>query len=92
MRPRGEINQALATAWQQGPATVTQAAHRACVGLSVARYTATRMVERGQLVVVEDGRPAVLGVPAATTACAGHWAAGEDAGVVLHRGFWGCVG
>lgn len=91
MRPRGEINQAMASAWQQGPATVTEAAHRACVGLSAARYTASRMVCRGQLVVVHEGRPAVLGVPA-------HLAEGPPpcsstsnyfaALSLLHKSFW----
>lgn len=62
MRPRGEVRQALAQAFQQGPAEVKVAAHRAQVGLAVARYTASRMVDAGELVVVHDGRPAVLAV------------------------------
>jgi hypothetical protein len=63
MRPKGDICNAMVKAWAQGPATVTQAAHRACVGVGAARYTASRMVSRGELVVVSEGRPAVLGVP-----------------------------
>lgn len=62
MRPRGDITRAMATAWQQGPASVPAIAQRACVGLSAARYTASRMLQRGDLVVVQGGRPAVLGL------------------------------
>lgn len=36
------------------------AAERACVGIAVARYTASRMVDRGELVVLHGGKPAVL--------------------------------
>jgi hypothetical protein len=63
MRPRGDIARALHGAALQGPGTVTQLAHRAQVGESVARYTASRMVSRGELVEVQPGRPAVLGAP-----------------------------
>jgi hypothetical protein len=87
MRPKGDICHAMVRAWSQGPATVTQAAHRACVGVSAARYTASRMVSRGELVVVEDGRPSVLGLPAAELV--GQTV--SEPAVVLHRGFWGCV-
>ena len=60
MRPRGDLSRALASAAAQ-PGTVVQLAHRSQVSVPAARYTASRMVDRGELVVVHDGRPAVLG-------------------------------
>ena len=75
-RPHGELVLALQAAAGAGPGTVRELAHRGLVGLSVARYTASRMVDRGQLVVVDAGRPAVLALPTTTTCtCA---AAGAD--------------
>ena len=68
MRPRGEVRQALARAFEQGPAEVKVAAQRACVGAAVARYTASRMVDSGELVIVRSGKPAVLAVPGAQAA------------------------
>lgn len=65
MRPRGELSQALVKAAAQGPGPVRALAARAQVGYSAARYTASRMVDRGELVVLEPGRPALLGVPSA---------------------------
>lgn len=62
-RPRGtygEVRAALLTAWAEGPAPVRQAAERACVGHAVARYTASRMAQEGQLRVVVERKPAVL--------------------------------
>ena len=62
-RPRGsygEVREALRTAWLQGPAPVREVAERACVGHAVARYTASRMADEGQLCVVMASRPAVL--------------------------------
>jgi hypothetical protein len=67
MRPMGDVAQAMARAAMQ-PGTVVQLAHRAQVGESVARYTASRMVDRQQLVVVQQGRPAVLAAPGAAPA------------------------
>jgi hypothetical protein len=62
-RPRGtygEVREALVTAWREGPAPVREAAQRACVGHAVARYTASRMADEGQLCVVVGRRPAVM--------------------------------
>jgi len=59
MRPRGsfgEVALALSTAAMQ-PGTVRELALRSCVGYDVARYTASRLVDAGELVVVESGRP-----------------------------------
>lgn len=68
MRPRGTLGPvALAlrhAAQHAGPGTVEALAARAGVGYAVARYTASRMVDRGELVVLYEGRPAVLDVPA----------------------------
>ena len=91
MRPQGDITQAMLGAWQQGPATVTQAAHLACVGLGAARYTASRMVARGQLAVLDAARPAVLVLPAAQLTPVDAAQEAAAAAVRLHRGFWGCV-
>ena len=60
MRPQGEIARALVDAAGQEPGTVLQLAHRAQVSVPVARYTASRLLERGDLRVVQPGRPAVL--------------------------------
>ena len=62
-RPRGsygEVRAALLSAWAAGPAPVRQAAELACVGHAVARYTASRMAQEGQLRKVGGGKPAVL--------------------------------
>lgn len=60
MRPRGEISTALALAAKSGPGTVVDICRRAQVGLAAGRYTVSRMVDRGELVVLEAGRPAVV--------------------------------
>ena len=61
MRPLGEIALRLREAAQQQPGTVAQLAQRVQVGESAARYTCSRMLQRGELVAVAAGRPAVLG-------------------------------
>ena len=65
MRPRGECAQALLQAASRGPGDVVSLAHRAQVSVPVARYTASRLVARGDLSVVQAGRPALLGLPSA---------------------------
>lgn len=64
MRPRGmfgDVSQALLRAARDaGRGTVRDLARRAKVGMPSARYTASRLVSAGELVVVEHGRPAVL--------------------------------
>ena len=62
MRPLGPCAKALLQAASRGPADVVQLAHRAQVSVPVARYTASRMVSRGELSVLTPGRPAVLGL------------------------------
>lgn len=72
-RPRGshgEVRQALLEAWAQGPAPVREVAQRAQVGLAVARYTASRMTDDGQLKVVVGQRPAVLALADDERVCA----------------------
>lgn len=84
MRPRGsygEVALALRTAAQSGPAPVRVLAERAQVGYSAARYTASRLVSAGDLVVVDEGRPSVLAVPPLGEALA-------DKLDELHRSFW----
>lgn len=66
-RPHGELVLALQAAAGAGPGTVRELAQRGVLGIAAARYTASRMVDRGQLVVVDASRPAVLALPAACT-------------------------
>lgn len=95
MRPRGEVAQALERAAQQS-GTVLQFAHRAQVNVPLARYTASRMLSRGELVVVHDGRPAVLVAAGAADAVQGAGAHSDGAKAValyraldaLERSFW----
>lgn len=68
MRPIGEVRVALSTAWGEGPASVKVAAQRGCVGAAAARYTASRMVKSGELVVVKAGKPVVLALAGAVPA------------------------
>jgi hypothetical protein len=66
MRPTGAFGGlavALRAAAIESPGTVADLAGRAQVGYAAARYTASRLVERGELVVRVPGRPAVLGAP-----------------------------
>jgi hypothetical protein len=69
MRPLGDTSQALRAAAVQ-PGTVRDLCARAQVGMGVGRYTASRMVQRGELVVLSvpsdvDEQPARVGRPAA---------------------------
>lgn len=59
MRPRGsygEVAQALCTHAAE-PRSVADLASRACVGTARARYTVSRLVDAGELVVIDGGRP-----------------------------------
>lgn len=88
MRPPGDITRALADAARE-PGTVVQLAQRAQVSLAAARYTASRMVGRGELAVVLDGRPAVLSVPQAATQPIDRSASGlMEALDAIGRSFW----
>lgn len=81
MRPIGDIARAMRQAAEVGPGTVRDLACRAQVGYGLARCTATRLVQRGDLVVVSEERPMILSVPPS----------GDGLGVVLselHRSFW----
>lgn len=67
-RPRrtyGEVAQALRVAADQGPGTAKQLAERAQVGYAAGQYTASRLQAAGELVKLNQGRPAVLGRPTA---------------------------
>lgn len=81
MRPVGDISMAMCKAAEIGPGTVRDLACRAQVGYGLARCTATRLVQRGDLMVVGAQRPMVLAVPPAGDALA-------DALHVLHCSFW----
>lgn len=70
-RPRGEVSIALLEAARQGPGTVVDLAARAQVGRHAARYTASRLVTRGELVALNAGRPAMLALPPEDTAALG---------------------
>ena len=63
MRRRGDLAEAISAAASQGPADVRDLAARAQVGYGAARYTASRMLARGELCLVAAGRPAVLALP-----------------------------
>lgn len=63
MRPLGDLSRALIAAAFEHPGTVRQLAERAQVGFGAAEYTASRLVDRGQLIRLNEGRPAVLGAP-----------------------------
>lgn len=89
MRPRGsfgEVAQAMLAAAGRGPGPVRELAERAQVGYGVARYTASRLVSVGELVVLDpDARPATLARPGDATN------SGVDAGdalAELERSFW----
>ena len=87
MRPHGDIRQALYRAAAEAPGSVRELAERAQVGYSAARYTASRMLERDELLVVKDGRPAVLAAPTCPAIPPG----GETLAAALqrlHRSFW----
>lgn len=97
-RPRGshgEVRQALRDAWAEGPAPVREVAARAKVGLAVARYTASRMADDGQLVVVVEKRPAVLALADDARVCALHdereTLRVRDALHQLGAAFWECA-
>lgn len=69
MSRRGEVAQAmLQAAWP--PARVAHVCERAQVGYGVGRYTASRLVQAGELVVlaVEPPAPGAKGRPAAVVA------------------------
>jgi hypothetical protein len=66
VRPLGEVSRVLMSAAAEKPGTVRQLAERTQVGYRVAEYTASRLVERGQLVRLSDRRPAVLAAPPMT--------------------------
>lgn len=67
MRPRGsygEVAQALLRAADDGPGHVRELATRAQVGYQAAAVNCSRLVARGDLVVLDAStRPAVLGRP-----------------------------
>ena len=84
MRPRGsygDVAQALLRAADAGPGAVRTLAERAQVGYAAARYTASRLVSSGDLVVQSPGRPSVLAVPPAGQTLANKL---DE----LHRSFW----
>jgi hypothetical protein len=59
MRPLGGVALALLRAAQE-PGTVQEVCVRAQVGTAAGRYTASRLIGRGALVVLDPGRPAVV--------------------------------
>jgi hypothetical protein len=84
MRPYssyGGVRQALTQAATEAPGSVRQLAERAQVGYSVAKYTASRMLDRDELVVIVPGRPAVLAAPTCPAIPPG----GETLGDALQR-------
>ena len=85
MRPRGsygEVTAALVRAAYTGPAPVRELAQRAQVGFGLADRKASVLVARGDLVVVREGRPRLLGLPEQAGAAA------TAAVPVVPRSFW----
>jgi len=74
----GPVALALCDAAGSGPAAVRELCARAQVAYGTGRYTASRLVDAGELVVLRPGRPAVLGRPDA-----GKHSAVQDALAVL---------
>jgi hypothetical protein len=90
MRPYsayGDVRHALAAAAMEAPGSVRQLAERAQVGYAVAKYTASRMLDRDELVVIVPGRPAVLAAPTCPAIPPGGETLG-DALQRLHQCFW----
>lgn len=75
----GPVAKALCDSARSSPGTVRDLCMRAQVANSHGRYTASRLVEAGDLVVLQPGRPAVLGAPLGS----GSGSADGDAGVQL---------
>jgi hypothetical protein len=68
MRRRGEIGRALLdAALMHGPATVRGLAACSGVAYGAARYTASRMIGRGELVVIDRARPVLVAAPEVVT-------------------------
>ncbi len=83
MRPRGsygEVASALLDRAEE-PGTVREIALRAQVSVPVARYTISRLVDRGDLVVLDGSRPATVMRAAAEDAA-------DDPFELLERSFW----
>lgn len=59
----GPVAKALCDTARSSPGAVRELCARAQVAYSRGRYTASRLVEAGELVVLQPGRPAVLGAP-----------------------------
>jgi hypothetical protein len=89
MRPRGsfgEVGRALLAEAQRQPGTVREIAARANVGYQLAKTTATRYVQGGQLVKLNAQRPAVLG--AGMPGSAAPVVVEGDALLILTLGLW----
>lgn len=89
-RPRGELACALLKAANAGPGTATELGERALVGRVALAYTVTRLVKRGDLIVVSR-RPCVgPGRPAAVLALPAAGATGDPAATLCAAmGAWG---
>lgn len=75
----GPVAKALCDSARSSPGAVRDLCARAQVAYAQGRYTASRLVEAGELVVLQPGRPAVLGAPAGGVAAG----AGGDAGLQM---------
>ena len=86
MRPPGDFAVALASAARE-PGTVRQLCERAQVGFDVGRKTASRMVQRGDLRVLEIAAVAGPGRPPAVVVSV-DVVRGNRGLVELPRSFW----
>ncbi|HNB45104.1 MAG TPA: hypothetical protein PLL72_12965 [Burkholderiaceae bacterium] len=89
MRPRGSyggVARALLCAAEAGPGSARELAARALVGKGAAAWSCSRLVARGELVVLDPGeRPATLARPADLVEQPETVAAALDR---LERAFW----
>lgn len=74
----GEVAQAMLAQALVEPGTARELARRALVGDRVGMYTASRLLDAGELVRVAGTRPAVLASPACPALCLLPDAAAED--------------
>jgi hypothetical protein len=89
MRPRGSYGGVAAALCAQAeqPMHVATLAQRCGVGMSRARYTVSRLIDAGELVVIDGGRPMTV-VHRTVAQAAAPVACGIEQLEAVMRGFW----